>query len=284
MTVNVAVDWITVTYPDGVALDAYTPVLVDRLMRGKAERWKHRTGAYGWRAKQVFIGSYDSGRLIVEASGVMAHVAIPVIAAIIPQDGISVARLDAQATVAVPDADRMVKSVIPSRRYKCSLISNLWDTGATLYVGAPSSDRRLRVYNKTAESGEIPADGGEWLRVEVQARDRYADRLYRAYLRGAITGVYLEYVRAMADDVLYRLLRDSVCDLSAPVWDEDDDGQDWVARRARWLRDTIVPALRRLALHSEEGRLLITEAYRDILKGMDDYPGESDSQVHRGEL
>jgi hypothetical protein len=29
---------------------------------------------------------------------------------------------------------------------------------------------------------------------------------------------------------------------------------------------------------------LITEAYRDILKGMADYPGESDSQVHRGEL
>jgi hypothetical protein len=284
MTVNVAVDWITVTHPDGVALDAYTPVLIDRLMRGKAEHWKHRTGAYGWRAKQVFIGSYDSGRLLIEASGVMAQVAIPVIAAIIPQDGISVARLDAQATVAVPDADRMVKSVIPSRRYKCSLISNLWDTGATLYVGAPSSDRRLRVYNKTAESGEVPYGGGEWLRVEVQARDRYADRLYRSYLKGALTGVYLEYVRAMADDVLYRLLRDSVCDLSAPVWDEDDDGQDWVARRARWLRDTIVPALRRLALHSEEGRLLITEAYRDILKGMDGYPGDSDSQVREGNL
>jgi hypothetical protein len=88
--------------------------------------------------------------------------------------------------------------------------------------------------------------------------------------------VYLEYVRAMADDVLYRLLRDSVCDLSAPVWDEDDDGQDWVARRARWLRETIVPALRKLALHSDEGRQLIDEAVRDILRGMADYPGESD--------
>jgi hypothetical protein len=276
MTVNVAVDWITVTHADGVSLEAYTPVLIDRLMRGKAEVWKHRTGAYGWRAKQVFIGSYDSGRLLIEASGVMAQAAIPVIAAILPTEGLSVARLDAQATVAVPDADRMVKSVIPSRRYKCSLISNLWDTGATLYVGAPSSERRLRVYNKTAESGEIPADGGEWLRVEIQARDRYADRLYRAYMKGALTGVYLEYVRAMADDVLYRLLRDSVCDLSAPTWDEDEDATDWVARRARWLRETIVPALRRLALHSEEGRLLIDEAYSDIMKGIADYHRESD--------
>jgi hypothetical protein len=279
VTVNVGIDWITVTHPDGVALDAYTPVLIDRLMRGRAEQWKHRTGAYGWRAKQVFIGSYDNGRMIIEASGAMAQVAIPVIAAILPADGLSVARLDAQATVAVPDADKMIKSVIPSRRYKCSLITNLWDTGATLYVGAPSSDRRLRVYNKTAESGEVPSEGGEWLRVEVQARDRYADRLYKSYLKGALTGVYLEYVRAMADDVMYRLLRDSVCDLSAPMWDEDEDATDWVARRARWLRETIVPALRKLALHSDEGRQLIYEAIRDILRGMDGYQDDSDLQV-----
>jgi len=270
MAVNVAVDWITATHIDGVQLDAYVPVLIDRLMRGKAERWKHRTGAYGFRAPQVFIGAYDDGRLIVEASGVMAQVAIPVVAGILPIEGLSVARLDAQATVAVPDADRMIRSVVPSRRYKCSIISNLWDRGATLYVGAPSSDRRLRVYNKSAESGEYPGAGGEWLRVEVQARNKYADRLYRSYLAGALAGTYLEYVRAMADDVLYRLIRDSIDDPLAPTWDSDWEATDWVARRARWLEETVVPALRRLAMHSEEGRRLTLDAVRDIIRGIAD--------------
>jgi len=276
MAVNVAVDWLTVTHIDGVSLDAYTPVLVDRLMRGQAERWKHRTGAYGWRAPQVFIGAYDNGRLIIEASGVMAQVAIPVVAGILPVDGLSVARLDAQATVAVPDADRMIRSIVPPRRYKCSVIQNLWEPGATLYVGAPSSDRRLRVYNKSAEAGEYPVQGGQWLRVEVQARNKYADRLYRSYLAGALAGTYLEYVRAMADDTLYRLLRDSISDPTAPIWDADTESDDWVARRARWLADTVVPALRRLALQSDEGRRLTLDAVRDIIRGIADDTNVSD--------
>ncbi len=282
MTVNVAVDWITVTHRDGVALEPYTPVLIDRLMRGKAEIWRHRTGAYGWRAKQVFLGSYGDGRTIIEASGIMAQAAIPVIAAILPVEGLSVARIDVQATVAVKDADRLIKSIVPPKRYKSSLIVNLWESGATLYVGAPSSDRRLRVYNKTAESGEMPSTGGEWLRVEVQARNSYADRLYRAYLAGALAGTYMEYVRAMGDEWLYRLIRDAVYDPTAPLWDEDEDATDWVARRTRWLHDTIVPALRRLAIHSDEGRRLISEALSDILEGTEELDGESDSQVREG--
>jgi len=270
MTVNVFVDWLTVTHAEGVALEAYIPVLIDRLMRGKAQHWRHKTGAYGWRAPQVFIGSYDNGRLIIEASGVMAQVAIPVVAGILPVDGLSVARLDAQATVAVPNADRLIRSVVPSRRYKCSVISNLWETGCTLYVGAPSSDRRLRVYNKSAESGEYPGAGGEWLRVEIQARNKYADRLYRSYLARSLTGTYLEYVRAMADDVLYRLLRDSVDDPTAPQWDSDWEETEWAARRARWLQETVIPAVRRLALHSDEGRRLTIDAVRRIIEGIAD--------------
>jgi hypothetical protein len=137
----------------------------------------------------------------------------------------------------------------------------------------------LRVYNKTAESEEYPETGGEWLRVELQCRNRYADRLYRAHLAGALPGTFLEYLRAMADEWLYRLVRDAVDDPDAPVWDEDTEPHDWVARRARWIEDTVVPALRRLALHNEEGRALVAGAIRDIMAAVGNYEGKSDSQV-----
>ncbi len=46
--------------------------------------------------------------------------------------------------------------------------------GMTLYVGSPGSDRRLRVYDKAAETGK----NGEWTRIELQLRQRAAKKTF----------------------------------------------------------------------------------------------------------
>lgn len=68
----------------------------------------------------------------------------------------SVARMDLQVTMTSLDADYMIEYIQPSKVYKATKIVNLNGKGTTLYVGAPTSNLRLRVYNKTAESGIAP--------------------------------------------------------------------------------------------------------------------------------
>ena len=278
------VDWITITVPDWHNHDAVTPVLLGELMAGQVNQGRHPSGALGWYGRSCFLGTWDNGRLIYQASGSWAHAIARKLDRLLPVEGRSVARIDVQATLAVHDADAIIRTTVPNRRYKSTLVQTLYGSGATLYVGAPSSDARLRLYNKSAESGEYPEGGGEWLRAELQLRNRYADRMYAAYLGGAVGGTALEFVRRMGDNNLYRLLRDNTSDAAdAPYWDEDSD-LDWVGRRIRWLVHCVVPALRKLVLHDEQTRREVGIALARI---MDYNPGNeyvSDSQVQEGEL
>jgi hypothetical protein len=190
-----------------------------------------------------------------------------------------VARIDVQATLAVHDADAIIRTTVPSRRYKSTLVQTLYGPGATLYVGAPSSDARLRLYNKSAESGEYPDGGGEWLRAELQLRNRYADRMYAACLGGAMGGTALEFVRRMGDNNLYRLLRDTTDSIvDAPYWDEDSD-LDWVGRRIHWMVHCVVPALRKLVLHDPETRREVGIALARIMDYNSDDECQTDGQA-----
>lgn len=49
--------------------------------------------------------------------------------------------------------------------------------GVTLYIGAPQSDRQLRVYNKAAERAamDAPVDAKDWIRIELQMRNETAN-------------------------------------------------------------------------------------------------------------
>lgn len=265
------IDWITITVSDWHNHDAMTPVLINELMAGTVTPGKHPGGARGWYGKSCFIGQWDNGMLIYQASGSWAHAIVRKLDRLLPETGRSVARIDVQATLAVHDADAIIRTTMPNRRYKSTLIQSVYDKGATLYVGAPSSDARMRLYNKSAESGEYPDDGGEWLRAELQLRNKYADRMYKACLSGAMGGTALEFARRMGDNNLYRLLRDSTSTpAEALYWDEDTD-LDWIGRRIRWLVHCVVPALRKLVLHDEDTRREVGIALARI---MDYNPGD----------
>ena len=56
--------------------------------------------------------------------------------------------------------------------------------GDTLYLGSPSSDRQLRVYNKAAELGIV--DGSAWLRLELELRRLRADGALHAVATNGI--------------------------------------------------------------------------------------------------
>jgi len=157
-----------------------------------------------------------------------------------------------------------VATTVPSRRYKCTLIRNLYDKGCTLYVGAPSSDARLRMYNKSVESGQYPSEGGEWLRIELQLRNKYADRAWVNWRKRAQGNFLLEWLRKMADMRTYLMVKEAIEHGDEPAIDQDTD-DDWVTRRLYWLQHTVVPALRRLALHDEYTRRQVALALNDIM-------------------
>lgn len=55
-----------------------------------------------------------------------------------------------------------------SREWECVISSK----GKCCYIGSPTSDIRIRIYDKAAERGFT--DGRHWVRVEVQLRDKLA--------------------------------------------------------------------------------------------------------------
>lgn len=266
--IPILIDWITVTHRNWTLHEHLTPAIIDRCVGANPLPSKHRTGARGWHANKAFVGIYDNGMLLIEATGSAAQVVADSVCDMLPHEGLSVARVDLQATVWVGDADAIITTVVPSRRYRCTLTRGLYERGSTLYVGAPSSDARLRAYNKTAESGLVPREGGEWLRVELQLRNRYADRAWLCWRKRCHDGLFLEYVRKMLDHRTYVMLRDAIEYGDEPVLDEDVD-DDWISRRVYWLRYTVVPALRRLALHDEYTRREVGLALNAIM-GLDD--------------
>lgn len=67
--------------------------------------------------------------------------------------------------------------------------------GATLYIGSPTSDRRVRFYDKAAEQGLA---GTVWTRAEVQLRDDLAHQTVIALL--SPSGTDLEQVISSAVD------------------------------------------------------------------------------------
>lgn len=262
--VPVLVDWITVSHRDWTKHEHMTPVLVPRLCGGNPTPSKHRAGARGWRGNRSFVGVFDNGMLLIEATGSAAQSAADTIDKLISSDGMSVARIDLQATFWVADADAIIRTIVPSRRYRCTQVMNVYERGCTLYVGSPSSDARLRIYNKSVESGQHPPEGGEWLRVEIQLRNKYADRAWISWRKRAQNGLLLEYVRKMLDERTYRLVRDAIEHGDEPIFDEDLE-DDWLCRRLYWLEHTVVPALRKLALHDDYAREQVRLAFCDII-------------------
>lgn len=233
-------------------------------------------GAIGVKGKRGFVGEWNDGRILLASTGASANeTAIHAFGTLTPE-GRSIARLDLQTTATIDDADGFIVKAIPSRRYRATLYTTINGAGATLYVGAPKSDARLRIYNKTAESGRAPDDGRDYIRFEMQFRNAYADAAWSRYASGLGNQLLVDWVSRMVPDGytpewLSHWLGAYGTKFNEPFLEQDDD---WVDRRKRWIERSVIPAIRKV--------LAVEPQYADVIQSL--IAGIKDGSISEQEL
>jgi len=256
-------DYIVLTYPRTEAAESAYPIICAYWLPDPVPHAQY--GYRGIRSGKVFIGQRED-RYLVQATG---HIANDVAMAFPLKEGgeISVARIDVQQTLIVPDADFLIASCTPSKAYKAVRWSNVGERGETLYVGSPHSEVRLRIYNKTAESGLKPPSVGDYMRVEIQFRNRRADQMFLAIRARAPRFPFLLHLKRMIDAYTFDLVQASIKEDEEVLFPEPDEPElDAISRRKAWIERSVVPALKRIL--AEE------PSYIDVLLSMLDNPEE----------
>ena len=164
-------DFLTATTTNDAVGWAFRNLVFDR---SESPRYRILMGAEGYQSGGIFVGRFPGGRWLITASGSEAEVPWIFLDSIDDADDISVARVDLQMTLHTRDADYVINQITPASRYKATRIVPINSRGTTLYIGSPASDKRLRIYNKSAQLGEDAAVA-ELLRVELQLRNAHAD-------------------------------------------------------------------------------------------------------------
>lgn len=111
-------------------------------------------------------------------------------------------------------------------------------SGETLYVGSPKSNKRLRVYDKQAES----KTGFEWTRIELQLRQKYARRaVWTLHNKKDWTGAIAQIIRGFVpfeDNHEWQAVVGASSILLPPMPDEKS-----ASKREDWLYMTAAKAL-----------------------------------------
>jgi hypothetical protein len=238
-------DYIVLTFTRTDTSEAIYPTIVGYWLPQEDRRPYTLYGFRGYRSGKVFIGERED-RYIVQATGAIAHdvamrLQLPV------EHEISVARIDVQHTFITADADRLINNCQPDRAYRASRWIQVNERGATLYVGSPKSDVRLRIYNKSAESGLKPETCGDYLRVELQFRNKRADHMFRAIRARAPRFPFLTQLKRMVDNFMYQIVHDSIAQDEEELFPEDFPGElDALSRRKAWIERSVIPAFRKV--------------------------------------
>lgn len=244
-------DYFVATLARTTAIEAVEPRVLASLSGGR------KVVLYGYAGmthnKISYAISRDGRRSLVAGTGAAAHEAAKLFFSLMHEtDDVSVARVDVQETLSVIDPDTTIVFTSPKRTYSAVRIHNVNKDGETLYIGSPHSRARIRIYNKTAESGVWDGDL-KLLRVEVQLRDSYAETAFQKWKTGKLDEVLAFWVRKMlqegsANDIL------NLCRFFQTKADfalEDQD-QDWKTRRKLWFERSVVPAMAKLFLVEPE--------------------------------
>jgi hypothetical protein len=224
-------------------------------------RFRRFYGYAGYVKDNFFVG--DNGeRLMIQATGSRAESIWSLIDS--AWQGLSVARMDIQLTILVADADSVVCRTMPSAAYKSVRVVNLGERGSTLYVGSSKSRCRVRMYNKTAESGESLIAGMERLRIELQTRDDYADRCLVNMRAGAGDMFFRYYISRMTDGFVTNLV-DRAFQHSDMVAMVETDTEKSDESKKVWLENTVLPALAKLSVSDKDYFKDFLERVRELL-------------------
>jgi len=257
-------DFLVLTVPRTAAAEAVYPTMLSYWLPDPKPFSVY--GFRGYKSGKVFVGERED-RYLIQATGAIAHdvaLAFPLPV----EHEISVARIDVQTTFVVRDADFFISACEPSKVYKSVRWCAVGEPGQTLYVGAPSSDCRLRIYNKTAESGIKPVDFGDFIRFEIQFRNRYADRMFRAIRARAPRLPFLSHLRKMIDSFSFDAVKRHLDSLEGELFPEEPFIEtNAISRRKSWLERSVIPALRKVIAEEPE--------YWEVFKQLIDNPGNS---------
>lgn len=270
-TVYSGVDWISATLGRD-EIDNQTwlydclQALEDIAMLGNVYKRRSLLGYDGWECAGCFVGSNDTAHY-AQFAGKYADTAYHMI----EHPKVHVSRIDIQITVQydteLPKEGRYQyaraihhnKGLLEHRRRKIHLYAGS-DGSDTVYLGAPSSDVRGRIYNKAKQSGE-DAYKRSW-RYEIMFRDQYAGNVFRSVLSygDAVTSGICQETLAW-----YR-------ERGVIVLGVEFGGQNSVkvakpartdaARKLAWIKAQVVPTIRKLAEmgYAEELMEVIAEA------------------------
>lgn len=218
---------------------------------GNTYKRRSLLGFDGWESGGCFVGSNDTMHY-AQFAGKYANDAYTML----DHPKVHISRIDIQITVQYDielikegryQYARAVcfnKSLSEHRQRKINLFAGS-DGGDTVYIGSPSSDQRGRLYNKAKQSGDATYERS-W-RYEVVYRNQLALSMFRYLLNqgNAASAVILQEVVNW-----YRERGIMVLDvrntgenpLAAPKQPATD-----VERKLRWVKNQVVPTIRKLA-------------------------------------
>lgn len=223
-------------------------------------------GYFGWSVGSVaFLVHEQRERVMLKVSSDLCAVHQAYLAALGIENGSSVTRVDLQATVwyaaympgVAEDLGRRVLTVRAGRTSPRATYINGLGNGDTTYIGAPSSDKRVRVYDKYKESGGEEDYLNAW-RYEVQYRSTYAHEVLKQLNDAIEVG---ERVAAIINGEFKPYDFTVVPDVRAVQRPKGMQRNTDIERRLQWLKNQVGPATREVAY--EVG----WDTIMDILKG-----------------
>lgn len=255
-TVFCGVDWISGTLPrealdDQVWLHDNLHALEQVQALGNTYKRRSLLGFDGWESGGCFVGSNDTMHY-AQFAGKYANDAYTML----DHPKVHISRIDLQITVQYDielikegryqyaRAIRHNKGLPEHRRRRIHLYAGS-DGADTVYLGAPSSDMRGRVYNKAKQSGDATYDRA-W-RYEVVYRNAYAYSVFGRIITEAasptkfILSSVLDWYHQRGITVL-DVVNDGSGGIEPPKTPRTD-----VERKLRWVRNQVVPTIRKLA-------------------------------------
>lgn len=132
------------------------------------------------------------------------------------------------------------KKVLKTSARKANITSGIQDgiDGETLYIGARSSERYVRIYDKAAEQKVV--DRGAWIRLEMECKDMKARAVAHACLEHPIDNV----INTSFDDYMQWNNREYLSAIAGPGAAIEEVGRQDTNRR-KWLMDVVTKSLAR---------------------------------------
>lgn len=265
------VDWISASL-DREELDNQTWLYDALHALGEVQKagnvYKKRSllGFDGWESGGCFVGSNET-RHYAQFAGKYANDAF----SWLTHPKVHVSRIDIQVTVQY-DTELTKEGryqyarainhnkTLPKHRQRSINLYAGSDGGDTIYLGAPSSDTRARIYNKDKQSGD---ERYKWAwRYEIVLRNEYALPVYRQ-----LTSEDIEVTSFITQAVVAYMGERGVSILGLGDWAGNaiqvpKSAPTDVERKLRWVRMQVIPTIRKLAElgYAEDLMELIAEA------------------------